>query len=293
MDGPWADPIRRAFTVDDLAAVARPHGIVQTVVVQAVADLAETRDLLALAAAHPFVAGVVGWADLTDPGLPDALAALRAGTGGGALVGVRAMVQDEPDPDWLRRADVRRGLRAVADAGLVYDLLVRPPQLPAAVAVLADHPELTVVLDHAGKPEIAAGRIEPWAGLVAALAALQNVVCKVSGLVTEADHRLHPPTARSAPRRRGRRAQAASARRRWTVEQVAPYVARIADLFGPDRLLFGSDWPVCLLAADYGQVVDLAERTLAGLPSDDVFGGNARRVYRLPTPDRDRPYASS
>ncbi len=173
MDGAWADPnpIRRTFTIDDLARVALPHGIRQTVLVQALADLAETRDLLALAAGSGLVAGVVGWADLTDPGIATVLAGLRSAPGGDRLVGVRAMVQDEPDPDWLRRADVQRGLRAVADAGLVYDLLVRPAQLPAAAAVLPTHPDLAVVLDHAGKPEIAAGRIEPWASRVAELTA--------------------------------------------------------------------------------------------------------------------------
>jgi len=257
MDGPWADPIRRTFTVADLAAAALPHGIGETVAVQALADVAETRELLALAASHPLVAGVVGWVDLTDPGVAGVLAGLRGAPGGDRLVGIRAMVQDEPDPDWLRRADVQRGLRVLADAGLVYDLLVRPAQLPAAAAVLPEHPDLAVVLDHAAKPEIATGRTEPWASGLAELAALPNVSCKVSGLVTEADHRS------------------------WTVEQIAPYVDRVATLFGPQRLLFGSDWPVCLLAADYGRVVELAERTLAGLPADDVFGGNARRTYRL------------
>jgi L-fuconolactonase len=260
MDGPWADPIRRAFTEDDLAAAATPHGIRQTVVVQAVADLDETRELLGLAARSPLVAGVVGWADLTDPAIADVLDDLLASPGGDRLVGVRAMVQDEPDPDWLRRSDVHRGLRAVAAAGLVYDLLVRPAQLPAAVAVLPGHPELTVVLDHGGKPEVAAGRMRPWSALVGRLAELPTVFCKVSGLVTEADHRL------------------------WRLEDIAPYVDRLVATFGSQRLLFGSDWPVCLLAASYGEVVDLAERTLAGVPAEEVFGGTARRVYGLPDP---------
>src|SRR6266498_3724381 len=275
MDGAWADPIRRTFTIDDLARVALPHGIRQTVLVQALADLAETRDLLALAAGSGLVAGVVGWADLTDPGIATVLAGLRSAPGGDRLVGVRAMVQDEPDPDWLRRADVQRGLRAVADAGLVYDLLVRPAQLPAAAAVLPTHPDLAVVLDHAGKPEIAAGRIEPWASRVAELAALPNLSCKVSGLVTEAQPAGAQPTGTQPT---GTRPGS------WTVRQIASYVHRLFDLFGPDRLLFGSDWPVCLLAAGYGRVVELAERTLAGLPGEAVFGGNARRVYRLPGP---------
>jgi L-fuconolactonase len=260
MDGRWADPIRRAFTVDDLAAAAEPHGIRQTIVVQALPELDESRELLALAARSPLVAGVVAWANLTDPAIADVLDDLLAAPGGDRLVGVRAMVQDEPDPDWMRRPDVGRGLRAVAAAGLVYDLLVRPPQLPAAVDVLAAHPDLAVVLDHGGKPEIAAGRTEPWASLVGRLAELPTVSCKITGLVTEAGHRS------------------------WRVEDIGPYVERLVALFGPGRLLFGSDWPVCLLAASYGQVVDLAERTLADLPAAAVFAGNARRVYGLPEP---------
>ncbi len=290
MDGAWADPIRRTFTIDDLARVALPHGIRQTVLVQALADLAETRDLLALAAGSGLVAGVVGWADLTDPGIATVLAGLRSAPGGDRLVGVRAMVQDEPDPDWLRRADVQRGLRAVADAGLVYDLLVRPAQLPAAAAVLPTHPDLAVVLDHAGKPEIAAGRIEPWASRVAELAALPNLSCKVSGLVTEAQPAGAQPTGTQPTGTQPTGTQPTGTQPTgtrpgsWTVRQIASYVHRLVDLFGPDRLLFGSDWPVCLLAAGYGRVVELAERTLAGLPGEAVFGGNARRVYRLPGP---------
>jgi L-fuconolactonase len=185
------------------------------------------------------------------------LASLRACPGGSHLVGIRPMVQDEPDPDWLRREDVNRGLQAIADADLVLDLLVKPPQLPAAVDVIRRHPGLRVVLDHGGKPEIAGRRVEPWSSLVAELAVLDNVACKMSGLVTEADHA------------------------RWTVDEIRPYGERLLELFGPERLLFGSDWPVCLLAASYDQVVALAESVLGDVPLEDVFGGNARRIYRL------------
>jgi L-fuconolactonase len=257
MDGPWADPLRRAFTTTDLEAVAAAHDITETVVVQALADIDETCELLAIAADSDLVAGVVGWVDLTDPGVADVLGSLLACPGGEHLVGIRAMVQDEPDPDWLRRPDVGRGLRAVAEADLVYDLLVRAPQLPAAVDVMRAHPGLRVVLDHCAKPEIAAGHIEPWSSLVAELAALDNVACKLSGLVTEADHAT------------------------WTGDQIRPYGERILELFGPERVLFGSDWPVCLLAASYDQVAGLAESLVGGSAVDDVFGGNARRIYQL------------
>ncbi|MFD7923702.1 amidohydrolase family protein [Streptomyces sp. NPDC059740] len=255
MDGPWADPIRRTFALPDLAPHLSAHRIDASVVVQACSSAEETRELLALAAQSDTVAGVVGWADLTDPGLPGVLASLPSG-----LVGVRHQVQDEADPDWLTRPEVLRGLAAVADAGLVYDLLVGHGQLAAAQRAVRELPQLTFVLDHAAKPAVAGGAREPWAGGVAGLAALPNVVCKLSGLVTEADWRT------------------------WTPEQVLPWAREVLDLFGPQRLMFGSDWPVCTLAAGYDQVVDLAEAATAGLDAAErsaVFGGTARRVYRL------------
>ncbi|MQA84793.1 MAG: amidohydrolase family protein [Streptosporangiales bacterium] len=257
MDGPWADPIRRTFTATDLEAVCAPHGIAQTVVVQAVSEVEETRDLLAA----PRVAGVVGWIDLTAPDVADVIAALREGPGGQALVGIRHQVHDEPDPDWLDRDDVRRGLRAVADARLVYDLLLRERELPAARRAVAALPQLSFVVDHLAKPRIADGALRPWADEIAALAGYDNVVAKLSGLVTEADWGT------------------------WTIRQLQPYVEHALECFGPVRLLFGSDWPVCLLAASYDRVVEAAEATLEGLDAterDAVFGANTRRVYRLP-----------
>jgi len=191
------------------------------------------------------------------------LAALRARPGGRSLVGVRHQVHDEPDPDWLLRDQVLEGLAAVAGAGLVYDLLVRERELPAARVVAERLPDLTLVVDHLAKPRIREGAMEPWTGGLAALARHPNVACKVSGLVTEADW-----TA-------------------WTPAQLVPYVAHAAEVFGPERLLFGSDWPVCLLAAGYGEVVAASVETLerAGVgpaERDLVLGANARRLYRLP-----------
>jgi L-fuconolactonase len=212
-------------------------GVVGTVVVQARPSLDESRDLLALAAVTPFVLGVVGWVDLTGD------VAQQLGRLDGSLVGVRHQVHDEPDPSWLLRDDVGRGLVAVAEAGLVYDLLVRTRELPAAVAAAKRLPELRFVLDHVAKAPRDSAEREAWTRGVAALAELPNVTCKVSGLFTEAD-----PAG--------------------TTEHALRW-------FGTERCMFGSDWPVCLLAAEYGDA-------LALVGSDpDVLAGTAMRTYGL------------
>ncbi|MGW1753169.1 amidohydrolase family protein [Streptomyces mirabilis] len=258
--GPELQPLRRDFGVADLAPQARAAGIDRTVLVQTITVPEETPEFLALAARSELIAGVVGWTDLTRPDVADELARLRELPGGRHLKGIRHQVQGEPDPEWLLRPDVRDGLAAVAEAGLVYDLVVLPHQLPACVRAAADHPGLTFVLDHLGKPPIATGVLKPWATAVRALAALPNTVCKLSGMVTEADHA------------------------KWTVDGLRPYADTVLDAFGPGRLMFGSDWPVCTLAASYGQVVDAAEELTGDLGAEEraeVFGGTATRVYRL------------
>ncbi|MGV9291378.1 amidohydrolase family protein [Streptomyces sp. NPDC003719] len=253
-------PLARSFSAADLAAEARAAGVSGTVVVQTVCVPEETPELLALAAGDGLVAGAVGWTDLTAPDVADAIAALRELPGGDRLVGIRHQVQEEPDPRWLLRPDVQRGLTAVAAAGLVHDLVVRPHQLAAAVEAAARLTGLTFVLDHLGKPPIATGALEPWASDLRRLAALPNTVAKLSGLVTE--------TAPGA----------------WRTEDLEPYARTALDAFGPRRLLFGSDWPVCTLRADYTTVVGIADALTAGLSpteKDAVFGGNALRVYGL------------
>jgi L-fuconolactonase len=265
LDGPEATPIRRDFAPADLAPEARRAHIDGTILVQVLPDVTETREFLATAAATELVAGVVGWADLTDPELPATLADLRAGPGGELLVGIRHLVQAEPDTNWLNRPQVRRGLRAVAAAGLVYDLLTLPHQLPAAIATVRALPELTFVLNHLSKPPIATGETEPWATLVTELAAEPNVHCKLSGMVTEA-------------------------KTHWRPEDLRPYADKTIDAFGPSRVMFGSDWPVCLLAATYARVAAAAEeltRHLAPAERADIFGETARRVYRLGGPTTD------
>jgi L-fuconolactonase len=250
-------PIRRDFTMADLVPEARAAGVDRTVLVQTVTVPEETPEFLALADEHELIAGVVGWTDLTRPDVADELARLRELPGGRYLKGIRHQVQGEPDPGWLLRPDVRRGLTAVADAGLVYDLVVLPHQLPACTKAAADLPHLTFVLDHLGKPPIASGALEPWASDLRALAAQPNTVCKLSGMVTEAD--------------------LAS----WTIDDLRPYAGTVLDAFGPDRLMFGSDWPVCTLAAAYGDVLDTARR-LTGLSDHArIFGATATRVYDL------------
>ncbi|MFJ9949394.1 amidohydrolase family protein [Kitasatospora sp. NPDC091207] len=256
-------PLARSFGVDELTSRARAAGVTATVVVQTVCVPGETPELLALAAGGGLIAGVVGWTDLTAPDVADALAALRELPGGDRLVGIRHQVQEEPDPGWLLRPDVRRGLLAVAGAGLAYDLVVTARQLPAATAAAAGLPGLTFVLDHLGKPPVAAGALEPWAAEVRRLAALPNTVGKLSGLVTEA-----------APDR-------------WAAEDLRPYADTVLDAFGPRRLLFGSDWPVCTLRAGYPEVVRTAGQLVDGLGPDErdaVFRRNAIRVYGLDVP---------
>ncbi|MHC3467516.1 amidohydrolase family protein [Streptomyces sp. 7R007] len=254
---PEGSPLRRTFTVADLEPQARAAGVDRTVLVQTVTVPEETPEFLRLAAGHDLIAGVVGWSDLTRPDLADELARLRELPGGAYLKGVRHQVQGEPDPEWLLRPDVLRGLRAVADAGLVYDLVVLPHQLPSCVKAAALLPELTFVLDHLGKPPIASAALEPWASRLRALAALPNTVAKLSGLVTEADWQT------------------------WRPADLRPYTDTALEAFGPDRLMAGSDWPVCTLAASYGDVMDALRQLTGASEHGRLFETTAARVYDL------------
>jgi L-fuconolactonase len=252
--------IRRSFGPADLAPLLGAAGIDATILVQTRSSLEESKEFLATAAATPFIRGVVGWVDLRDPAVGETIAQLRAGPGGDRLVGIRHQVQDEEDPDWLVRNDIRRGIEEVGRAGLVYDLLVRSREMPAARAVVAAMPDVRFVVDHLAKPPIREGARQPWADLVTGLGGLPNAWWKVSGLVTEADWR------------------------DWRPADLQPYVEHVLAVVGPERLMFGSDWPVCLLAATYDEVVAAAREALGGLSEAEraaVFGGTAVAVYGL------------
>jgi L-fuconolactonase len=263
-DYPWMTgelaKLRRAFTPTDLQPHLVPTGVVGTILVETRSDLNETRELLATADAHEFVYGVVGWVDLTDPAVADTLAELRASRGGEKLVGIRHQLQHERDAHWLRRPDVVRGLREVARANLVYDLLAGTRELPAAIEVVRKVSEARFVVEHLAKRPRSSGVLSVWASALRRLARSDNVVAKLSGVATLADWN------------------------RWNAGGLQPAVEVALAAFGADRLMFGSDWPVCLLSASYEQVVDAAHRLTASLSELErarVFRENAISVYGL------------
>ena len=252
--------IRGRFGPAELQPALAERGVGHTVLVQTLPSLAETAGYLEIAASTDFVAGVVGWVDLTDTGVAEAIARLKDRPDGNGLVGIRHQAQDEPDPDWLALPEVLRGVAAVAQAGLAYDVLIHSRELPAALALVRSRPECRFVVDHIAKPNIREHEIEPWASGMRALAVLPNVWVKVSGMIEEAGWTT------------------------WRPDDIRPYVEMVLDWFGPDRLIFGSNWPVCLVAGSYGQVVDALSMALVGIGEDDrsrIFGGNAIAAYRL------------
>lgn len=256
---PALEAIHRDFAPADLAPLLAAHDIDATILVQAAPTEAETRFLLETAAATPFIAGVVGWADFAAPDAPARIAALAADP---LLVGLRPMAQDIPDPHWLARPDLAPAFAALREHNLVFDALVKLPQIPALLALLEREKELPVVIDHGAKPDltstgVAGADLAGWRDGIARLAAKPNTVCKLSGLVTEAG-----PD--------------------WTDATLAPAVAHLLACFGPERLLWGSDWPVTTLRAPYAEWLAAAERLTAPLSDAEraaIFGGNAARVY--------------
>jgi L-fuconolactonase len=251
---PALAPIHRDFGPQDLQPILARHGIAATILVQAAPTVAETEYLLALAAAEPFVAGVVGWADMASAEAPAAIAASARDP---LLVGIRPMVQDIADDDWLLREDLVAGFAALERHGLVFDALVLPRHLPRLLCVADRHPELVIIIDHLAKPSVAKGEFAPWSADIAALARRPNVACKLSGLVTEAAAR-------------------------WGVEDLRPYAEHVLACFSPGRVLWGSDWPVVELAGGYDRWVEATEALLvSSTPGerDAVLGGNAQRVY--------------
>jgi len=262
---PWIgagmERLARDYLPTDLATPAAAAGIGGTVAVQARQTLEETRWLLQLAEEHPLILGVVGWVDLRSPDVADQLASFADQE---RFVGVRHVVQDEPDPRFLLGEAFVRGLGQLLPFGLTYDLLLYPSQLPAAVELVAGKPDQPFVLDHLAKPRLAAwtnpGDMDTWRRDVQALAAHENVCCKLSGLVTEASWR------------------------QWRPADFTPYLDVALEAFGPERLMIGSDWPVCLLAGEYADVVGIVGEycaTLSATEQEAIWGGTAARFYRL------------
>jgi L-fuconolactonase len=258
---PWIDErmraLKRDFLPEDVRVEASRLGFGGVVAVQAQHTAAETGWLLDLAERHPFIRGVVGWVDLGSPDVRDALARVASFP---KLVGVRHIAQDEPDDRFLLREDVLRGIEALSAHELAYDILVYPRQLPAAVELVRRFPAQRFVLDHLAKPDLRGGALDGWARDLEALSSSPNVVAKLSGLVTEADW-----TA-------------------WTPERLRPCLDVAFECFGAERLLIGSDWPVCTLAGDYGRVMGVVTDYLMDRPGSEraaVLGGNAARFWRL------------
>lgn len=255
----WIDDamaaIRRDFLPPDLEATLAAAGVDGAISVQARQTLAETRWLLDLAQSCARIRGVVGWVPLCEPRVAAVLEELSAYP---ALRGVRHVVQGEPDDAFMLRPDFNRGLATLRRFGLVYDILILERQLPAALACVDQHPDQPFVVDHIAKPRIREGVLEPWASRLRELARRPQVCCKLSGLVTEADYR------------------------HWTVDQLRPYLLTVLECLGPERVLFGSDWPVCLVACTYGRWLALVRDAIADLsPSEQaaILGGNAARIY--------------
>jgi L-fuconolactonase len=258
----WMRPdmtiLARDYLIEDLKPHLRKASVARTVLVQAAQTEAETEFLLGLAAQSDLIAGVTGWLDLADPHFPERLAHFRRHP---KFVAVRPMLQELSDDAWILEPVVLGNLNHLAQLGFPFEFLTFPRHLPHVVRALEQTPGLHAVVDHLSKPPIASGVMEPWASLIGRVAEFSNVYCKLSGMVTEADHA------------------------RWSPDSLAPYVHRVLDVFGAGRLLFGSDWPVCRLAAEYGEVVNALRTILSARLQpqeiEQVFGGNAQRFYGL------------
>lgn len=254
----WLTPalgvIHRDFGPADLSPLLTAHGIERTILVQAAPTEAETAYLLEIAAKTPFVAGVVGWTDFNARNVGEQIAALGSDP---LLVGLRPMVQDIVDDDWLARSELAPAFDAMIAHGLVFDALLKPRHIAPMLKVLKRHPDLACVIDHGAKPDLVSGDLAAWRDGMSALSEHPRLTCKLSGLVTEAG-----PD--------------------WVLETLRPVVEHLLATFGPERLIFGSDWPVVTLRAPYAQWFEAAGTLLAGLTEAQraaVFGGNAQKLY--------------
>ncbi len=257
----WIDEsmavLRQDFLPQHLATELARAGVDGVVSVQARQSVAETAWLLELARQHEFIRGVVGWVPLVSPNVADDLARLSVNP---KLKAVRHVLQDEPDDEFMLRSDFNEGIKALRPFGLVYDILIFERHLPAAVQFVDRHPNQVFVLDHVAKPRIRQGLLQPWKDRLTELARRPNVSCKLSGMVTEADWHA------------------------WTPQQLQPYAESALEAFGPRRVMFGSDWPVCLLACSYSRWVEVVEGFLSKLSAAEqqrIWSGTAVETYRL------------
>jgi len=266
---PWMPPgesiLRRNYLPEDLAPVLQQHRFDGTVLVQANIVMEETWWLLDLASQNELILGVVAWVDLTDERLGETLDRCQRHP---KFKGVRHIVHDEPDVRWLLRPDVIRGLRELARRGIPYDLLLRPPHLPLIPELADKTPGLRMVVDHIAKPLIASHEREHWARDIETVAKIPGMHCKLSGMITEADHA------------------------HWTAEDLRPYVQHVLSVFEPERLMFGSDWPVCKLAGSWKQVLAAFTQACGPLPQtqrNKILGETAAAFYNLTPPSASSP----
>ena len=250
--------LRRDYLPDDLRPLLRKAGVTKTIVVQAAPTLAETDFLLALAEETDFIAGVCGWLDMESDSFSRDLERYRAHP---YFAAIRPMIQDLPDDRWILRPQVLANLKHLAAEKFPFEFLLYPRQMSAVIEAIEEVPGLHCVIDHISKPVIREGMIEPWKSNIARMATRPNVFCKLSGMITEARHDA------------------------WTPDDLRPYIEHVFDCFGVERLLFGSDWPVCLLAGDYAEVIN-ALRTVLGPrldrdATDKLFYGNGARFYGI------------
>ncbi|WP_321995496.1 amidohydrolase family protein [Draconibacterium orientale] len=257
----WIDDemaaIRKSFLPADLQATLVNTGVEGVVTVQARQSLEETDWLLKLASENDFMKGVVGWVPLADENIQQILEGYKSNPW---LKGVRHVVQGEPDPEFILGRDFNRGISLLKNFNLVYDILIFEQQLPNTIRFVDQHPGQQFVVDHIAKPKIKIDELEPWAKNIKELAKRENVSCKISGMVTEADYKL------------------------WTEEQLNPYFETVLEAFGPSRLLFGSDWPVCLVATNYSSWLDLVKKMISKFTKEEqdlILYKNAQRIYNI------------
>ena len=260
MKGDELKPISRSILMNELEPELEKANIDFTVIVQTVPTPDETPEFLDLSLTHPKICAVVGWLDLESTDIRPQLDQYLSHPGGKNLVSIRDIAQDKPDPNWFLREDVIKNIHRMAEYGLTFDILTKPPQLAAAVEMVKQSPHNTFVLDHISKPYIAKNEMQPWADQISEIASHENVFVKVSGLFTEADWH------------------------NWNHQTFAPYLDHILNTFTPARMMFGSDWPVCLLAATYTDTINLMEefvKEFSVSEQESFWANNARRAYKL------------